>query len=81
MREHGLSPKQRSRYVTTTDSDHDEPILTWRPTRGRERGRCRLNLAQLRNNLSALPVQRPPEPSRIASLTNGLPSRTMSALG
>ena len=27
MREHGLSPKQRRRYVTTTDSDHDEPIF------------------------------------------------------
>ena len=27
MREHGLSPKQRRRYVTTTDSDHDEPII------------------------------------------------------
>src|SRR5215211_655312 len=26
-REHGLSPKQRRRYVTTTDSDHDEPIF------------------------------------------------------
>jgi transposase InsO family protein len=60
MREHGLSPKQRSRYVTTTDSDHDEPILTWRPTRGRERGRCRLNLAQLRNNLLGAPGPAPP---------------------
>jgi transposase InsO family protein len=27
MREHGLSPKQRRRYVATTDSDHDEPIF------------------------------------------------------
>src|SRR3954453_7644486 len=27
MREHGLSPKQRRRYVVTTDSDHDEPIF------------------------------------------------------
>ena len=27
MREHGLSPRQRRRYVTTTDSDHDEPIF------------------------------------------------------
>jgi len=27
MREHGLSPKQRRRYVTTTDSDRDEPIF------------------------------------------------------
>ena len=27
MREHGLPPKQRRRYVTTTDSDHDEPIF------------------------------------------------------
>ena len=27
MRKHGLSPKQRRRYVATTDSDHDEPIF------------------------------------------------------
>src|SRR3954466_9184165 len=27
MREHGLSPKQRRRYVATTDSDHEEPIF------------------------------------------------------
>jgi hypothetical protein len=27
MRERGLSPKQRRRYVATTDSDHDEPIF------------------------------------------------------
>jgi len=27
MREHGLSPKQRPRYVAMTDSDHDEPIF------------------------------------------------------
>jgi putative transposase len=27
MREHSLSPKQRRRYVATTDSDHDEPIF------------------------------------------------------
>src|SRR5215204_6241671 len=27
LSEHGLSPKQRRRYVTTTDSDHDEPIF------------------------------------------------------
>src|SRR3954470_2504999 len=27
MCEHGLSPKQRRRYVVTTDSDHDEPIF------------------------------------------------------
>jgi putative transposase len=32
MREHGLSPKQRRRYVATTGSDHDEPIS---PTCGR----------------------------------------------
>src|SRR4029450_12883292 len=32
MREHGLSPKQRRRYVTTTDSDHDRSSPTWRPT-------------------------------------------------
>src|SRR5205085_5636599 len=35
MREHGLSPKQRRRYVATTDSDHDESVavsvfITWR---------------------------------------------------
>ena len=27
MREHGLQPKFRRRYVTTTDSDHDQPIF------------------------------------------------------
>ncbi len=27
MREHDLQPKQRRRYVATTDSDHDEPIF------------------------------------------------------
>src|SRR3954464_236458 len=27
MREHGLSPKQRRRYVATTDTAHDEPIF------------------------------------------------------
>ena len=27
MRKHGLSPKQRRRYVATTDSDHDEPTF------------------------------------------------------
>jgi putative transposase len=26
MREHGLQPKMRRRYVATTDSDHDQPI-------------------------------------------------------
>ena len=26
MREHGLQPRRRRRYVATTDSDHDEPI-------------------------------------------------------
>ena len=28
MREHDLQPKQRRRYVATTDSDHDEPIFS-----------------------------------------------------
>ncbi len=27
MREHGLQPKRRRRYVATTDSDHDSPIF------------------------------------------------------
>ena len=27
MREHGLQPKCRKRFVTTTDSDHDSPIF------------------------------------------------------
>ena len=27
MREHDLQPKQRRRYVVTTDSDHDSPIF------------------------------------------------------
>ena len=27
MREHGLQPKRRRRYVSTTDSDHDEQIF------------------------------------------------------
>jgi putative transposase len=27
MREHGLQPKQRRRFVATTDSDHDGPIF------------------------------------------------------
>ena len=27
MREHALNPKQRRRFVATTDSDHDEPIF------------------------------------------------------
>jgi len=27
MREHDLQPKRRRRYVTTTDSDHDNPIF------------------------------------------------------
>jgi len=27
MREHGLQPKRRRRFVTTTDSDHNYPIL------------------------------------------------------
>jgi putative transposase len=30
MREHGLNARRRRRYVTTTDSDHDQPIfLNW----------------------------------------------------
>jgi putative transposase len=28
MREHGLQPKRRRRYVATTDSDHDSPIFS-----------------------------------------------------
>jgi putative transposase len=27
MREHGLQPPRRRRYVATTDSDHDHPIF------------------------------------------------------
>jgi putative transposase len=27
MREHGLQPKRRRRFVATTDSDHDQPIF------------------------------------------------------
>jgi len=27
MREHGLQPKRRRRFVTTTDSDHNYPIF------------------------------------------------------
>lgn len=27
MREHGLQPRRRRRFVTTTDSDHDQPIF------------------------------------------------------
>jgi putative transposase len=27
MREHGLQPRIRRRYVATTDSDHDQPIF------------------------------------------------------
>lgn len=27
MREHGLQPRRRRRYVATTDSDHDQPIF------------------------------------------------------
>ena len=33
MREHGLQPKRRRRYVATTDSDHDSPIF---PDRARD---------------------------------------------
>ena len=33
MREHGLHPPRRRRFVATTDSDHDEPIF---PDRTRE---------------------------------------------
>ncbi len=33
MREHGLQPKVRRRYVATTDSDHDQPIF---PNRAKE---------------------------------------------
>jgi putative transposase len=34
MREHGLQPKRRRRYVATTDSNHDGPIF---PDRARDR--------------------------------------------
>ena len=27
MREHGLQPKRRRQYTTTTDSDHNQPIF------------------------------------------------------
>ena len=33
MREHGLQPKRRRRYVATTDSNHDSPIF---PDRARD---------------------------------------------
>jgi putative transposase len=33
MREHGLNARRRRRYVTTTDSDHDQPIF---PNRARD---------------------------------------------
>ena len=33
MREHDLQPRRRRRYVTTTDSDHDQPIF---PDRAKE---------------------------------------------
>ena len=33
MREHGLQPRLRRRYVTTTDSDHDQPIFRFPPPR------------------------------------------------
>ena len=33
MREHGLNPPRRRRFVATTDSDHDQPIF---PDRARE---------------------------------------------
>ncbi len=33
MREHGLNPTLRRRFVATTDSDHDQPIF---PDRARE---------------------------------------------
>jgi putative transposase len=32
MREHGLQPRIRRRYVATTDSDHDQPIFPNRTT-------------------------------------------------
>jgi putative transposase len=32
MREHGLQPRIRRRYVPTTDSDHDQPIFPNRTT-------------------------------------------------
>lgn len=33
MREHGLQPRTRQRYVATTDSDHEQPIF---PNRARD---------------------------------------------
>jgi putative transposase len=33
MRQHDLQPRQRRRYVATTDSDHDQPIY---PNRARD---------------------------------------------
>lgn len=27
MREHGLQPRRRRRYIATTDSGHDQPIF------------------------------------------------------
>jgi putative transposase len=33
MREHGLQPRTRRRYVSTTDSDHDQPVF---PDRAKE---------------------------------------------
>jgi putative transposase len=46
MREHGLSPKQRRRYVTTTDSDHDEPIFPNPGARGVRAGSPRPGTAR-----------------------------------
>jgi putative transposase len=50
MRERGLHPKQRRRYITTTDSDHAGPFFprpregcgsrTSQPALGRPRARC-----------------------------------------
>ena len=62
MREHGpcrrSSEGATSLRRTATTTSRSSP--TWRPTRGRERGRCRLNLAQLRNNLLGAPGPAPP---------------------
>jgi putative transposase len=47
MREHGLQPPQRRRFVVTTDSDHDQPIF---PDRAKElvvAGRNQLWVADL----------------------------------
>ena len=58
MREHGLQPPQRRRFVVTTDSDHDQPIF---PDRAKELvvdGRNQLWVADLSRSSSALVTSR-----------------------